>query len=193
MRMNPEECCKLYSAIRAHFTTERYDFIRYNGSIRMSDFSKRKDRYMFKKLVRNVPKKDMKMYIVSAFAHRDWTSSFWAGDLFNDSPFINYTKFFDSGTNMYQKELNSLSLQSKTVFSVKEGEEPLIVQKYMSGDLSIESLTILLHVLKSYDYYDQKLKDDFIWTNVRLLTTKYHSFLDYDRQEFLTKTKEILS
>ena len=50
--MSPFEAYKLYTAIKNHFTTESYDYFKYNGKVRASEhtFETRKDKYMFYKL-----------------------------------------------------------------------------------------------------------------------------------------------
>ena len=50
--MNGYEAYKLYLAIKLHFSTEDYDFIKHNGKVNCSldSFTKRNDKYFFHRL-----------------------------------------------------------------------------------------------------------------------------------------------
>ena len=86
--MTPFESYKTFLAVKNHFTTDNYDYIKYNGKVgaRQSSFETRKDKYQFYKLSKH---KDPLKYLVANFVDGDLK---WVGDLFNDESEKVYTE-----------------------------------------------------------------------------------------------------
>ena len=64
----------LFNALKLHFTTEKFDFFKYNGKVKttIEQFENRKDKYHFYKLSRKHEKRDdMLQYIVYNFIEKD--------------------------------------------------------------------------------------------------------------------------
>jgi hypothetical protein len=65
-------------------------------------------------------------------------------------------------------------------FGVKDGEHPNIIRKYLRGEISLETLTILNSILGLTNRYDKNF-DDPVYKGVSQLCKKYQPFLEYDK------------
>ena len=67
--MNEIEAYQMYLALRLHFTTENYDYFKYNGKVSASlkSFDKRKDKYLFKKLTKKYDESTILNYYIANF------------------------------------------------------------------------------------------------------------------------------
>ena len=65
--MTAFESYKMYVALKLHFTTDSYDYFKFNGKTRVTEtnFEKRKDRYFFKKLTNRKKDDEILPYFVS--------------------------------------------------------------------------------------------------------------------------------
>ncbi|HIE49089.1 MAG TPA: hypothetical protein EYP94_03210, partial [Gammaproteobacteria bacterium] len=70
---------KMYLAIRLHFQSPNYDFVKYNGEIRCSQdsFMKRNDRYFFHKLSKRYNRPELQDFLVANFAVEDSVNPKW--------------------------------------------------------------------------------------------------------------------
>jgi hypothetical protein len=69
-----------------------------------------------------------------------------------------------------------------SIFSSKNGH-PIILKKYLGGDISIETLVILDRVLGFRKEYDDNLQDP-VWETVSMRMKKYSPFLNIDVQRY---------
>ena len=104
--MTPFESYKLYTAIKNHFTTESYDFFKYNGKVRASEssFETRKDKYMFYKLSKH---KDPLNFLVANLSENQ---KLWVGDLFSNDNQTRYNDFIkrrESLTYLFQNDYDT--------------------------------------------------------------------------------------
>ena len=63
----------MYLAIRLHFQSPNYDFVKYNGEIKCTkeSFMKRNDRYFFHKLSKRYNRPEYQDFLVSNFVTED--------------------------------------------------------------------------------------------------------------------------
>jgi hypothetical protein len=69
----------LYNALKLHFTSDSYDYFKYNGKTNVSpqSFLNRKDKYTFYKLSRKYSLEELKDFYVANFL----TGDKWVGDM----------------------------------------------------------------------------------------------------------------
>lgn len=180
-----------YLALKQHFTKENYDFFKYNGKVHVSkdNFLTRKDRFQFEKLARKCD--DVKTHMMVNFL-ADRT---WIGQMLDDDAFDN--------TKQHMKTLQSMSYNFKNEIEKyddlrslfrKEDKRPdaypMILNEYMRGDISFQTIIILDYFTDFISKFDAKLKDDFLWSKFSFKARKYKPFLlqDLDKKKF----KEIL-
>jgi len=168
----------------------------YNGKSRASlqSFYKRKDRFFFEKLSRQKSDEEVVDFFVSNFVTSDDPQSLWIGEIVRNGE-QNYTDWkrkVQSLSYHFRGEMESILLDQDldSVFTLKNGH-PLILKKYLTKEISLETLVILDKILSFVKDYDQKLQDP-VWLTVSSLIKKYQSFLNIDVFKFKKILKEIV-
>ena len=79
----------LFQSIKLHFSSDSYDFFRYNGKTNVSKdtFANRKDKYTFYRLSRKYSLQDLRDFYISNFLVKDVN---WVGDIANAEGEENY-------------------------------------------------------------------------------------------------------
>lgn len=183
---------KLFTALKLHFTSESYDFFKYNGKTTLTKegFMLRRDRYHFYRLSRKYSMQDMGNYFVSMFMYGD---KCWASEM-NDNEsekiYRNWCKVNQSMVYEFSKDVSYLFDNHSTVdlFTVRGGAYPKILTEVMEENINIETFIILNDILDFFPRFNDRIQDDVIWPQFRLKCEKYAPFLDYDKSKF----KEIL-
>lgn len=188
-----------------HFTSESYDYIKFNGKTRasVSSYNNRKDRHFFDKLART-KNKDIFGFLLSNFIDR---GDFWIGELFDDEAdqtFTNWKKrlqslgeIFNQDSVIIVKELTKKNIEFDALFDIENGSHPIIMKMAMREDICIESFIILDCILGFFDRFEKELNDDFLWVELKLKCNNYKPFiirllnnLPKYRQILLDKIKE---
>ena len=191
--MTPYEAYVLYCALKMHFTTEDYDFIKYNGKFKTSvdNFERRRDKFFFAKLAK---RKDIKEYLISSFVS---SNSTWIGDLVNNSSieehFIDWKKRTQALSYFYEEELKKLLTNLDENVIVKEHQHPFLLKLVLRKKVSIETLVILNDLLNFFPHWNKQLESDILWKDVHLLCRKYRSFLQYDKKAMKAITLKVFS
>ena len=70
------EVYKTYLAVKLHFTSKSYDYIKYEGKVnaKLDTFTSRNDRYFFHKLSKRFKEDEILHFFVANFAKDDKTS-----------------------------------------------------------------------------------------------------------------------
>ena len=79
----------------------------------------------------------------------------------------------------------------ETVFNCSKGH-PIILKKYLGGEISLETLSILEKVFSFKDKFDKKLKDP-VWETVSMKLKKYLPFLNINVFQFKKILRNILN
>ena len=109
--MTGYETFELYQALKLHFTSDSYDYFKYNGksNVSVTSFENRKDKYHFYKLSRKYPnKEEMINFIVANFVEDDKS---WVGNLLSEDAAQNYRKrqkVIQSLSYTFENDCNSL-------------------------------------------------------------------------------------
>jgi hypothetical protein len=195
-KVTPFDTYKSYLGLKNHFTKPKYDYHLYNGKSRASlqSFYKRKDRFFFEKLSRQKSDEEVVDFFVSNFVTSDDPQSLWIGEIVRNGE-QNYTDWkrkVQSLSYHFRGEMESILLDQDldSVFTLKNGH-PLILKKYLTKEISLETLVILDKILSFVKDYDQKLQDP-VWLTVSSLIKKYQSFLNIDVFKFKKILKEIV-
>ena len=86
MRLSAYETYCLYLAIKSHFTTQSYDYHKYQGKVKASkeSFDIRKDRFLFQKLSRKYSNDQMNDFLISnCIKGKKWVGEFLDDDAEN--------------------------------------------------------------------------------------------------------------
>jgi len=194
--MMPFDAYKQYLSLKNHFTKEKYDYHKYCGKSRatVQTFYKRKDRFWFEKLARNKSDQEVIDFFVSNFITCTDPSKLWIGEMIRDgeSRYEQWKKRNQSLSYIFKEEVESVLANQDidSIFARKNGH-PIILKKYLGGEISIETLVILDRILEFKGNFDKKLEDP-VWETVSLRMKKYSPFLNIDVHRFKTILKKIV-
>lgn len=185
--MTPYEVYIDYLALKRHFTTEYYDYHRYNGKVKANkdSFEKRKDKFFFEKISRH---RDPHGLMLANFLKLD---DIWVKNLTGDEATERYNQWLgklQSISRSVENELSVLDEDFDSNFKVLDGRHPNILKLYLADKLSIETFIIIYDLVGCETYWNNKFENDFIWNEVKKKIKKVRPFLVYDK----TKIKNII-
>lgn len=187
--MNEYDVYCEYVALKRHFSSATYDYFKYNGktSASVESYKKRKDRYFFQKLAKE---KDPKGLLVSNFVYSDA----WIGDILrNQESEAIYTKWKrvnQALTYHFENDLSRLNSLKEEIDA--EQKHPEIFSRYYRGEIYLETLVILMDVLRCESYWKKNLKDDPLGRQTLQKIQKYKLFVKYDREKMKSIIKKCL-
>lgn len=185
----------LYNAIRLHFTSDSYDFFKYNGktNVSKSSFSSRKDKYTFYKLSRKYNLEDLKYFYISNFLEKNVN---WVGDITGPDGEATYKEWqsrYQSLTYNFEQDIISVLEKGESLdsmFKVTDGQYPLLLNEVMQRNITIETFVILNDLLNFFPMWTKKINDTIIWPNIKRKCEKYTPFLNYDKVKFKNIVKQ---
>ena len=105
----------------------------------------------------------------------------------------NWQKKIQSLSYLFKEESQSLFEENKfdEVFNCSKGHPPLL-KKFLSGNISLETLVIYDKIFLFGNKFDKKLNDP-IWQTVGRRIKKYSPFLNIDTLRYRKILKEIIT
>ena len=183
MKVTPFETYQTYLSMKSHFTNRKYDFFKYGGKSRatMTSFNKRKDKYWFEKTSRKYSDQQILDFLLSNFVTTDNPQNLWIGEIINSGE-RNYAEWMrrqQSLTYLFKEQLGELLSNNNLneVFDCSNSKHPIVLKRYLGGEISLETLIILEKIFSFAKNFDKKLKDP-VWETVSLKLKKYNPFLN---------------
>ena len=183
MKVTPFETYQTYLSMKSHFTNRKYDFFKYGGKSRatMASFNKRKDKYWFEKTSRKYSDEEVLNFLLSNFVSANNPENLWIGEIINsgERTYAEWMKRQQSLTYLFKEQSNELLFNKNLneVFDCSNNKHPIVLKKYLGGEISLETLMILEKVFSFAKNFDKKL-DDPVWETVSLKLKKYNPFLN---------------
>ena len=196
MIVTPFETYQHYLSLKNHFTNPKYDFFKYGAKTRASitSFNKRKDKYWFEKTSRKYSDKEVVDFLVSNFVASDTPGNLWIGEIINSGErnYADWMRRQQSLTYLFKEQSNEFFLETKLedALNCSKGHPP-VLKKFLSGQLSLETLTIYEKIFGFSNAFDKKLLDP-VWETVSLKIKKYNPFLNIDVFQFKKILREII-
>ena len=197
MKVTPFETYRTYLSMKSHFTNPKYDFIRYGGKSRatITSFNKRKDKYWFEKTSRKYSDQEVIDFLLSNFVNATNPQNLWIGEIINsgERTYADWKMRQQSLTYMFTEQSSTLLSENdlEKVFNCSKGH-PIILKKYLGGEISLETLSILEKVFSFKGKFDKKLKDP-VWETVSMKLKKYLPFLNINVFQFKKILRDILN
>ena len=188
MKVTPFETYRTYLSMKSHFTNPKYDFIKYGGKSRatMTSFNKRKDKYWFEKTSRKYSDQEVIDFLLSNFINATNPQNLWIGEIINsgERTYAEWKMRQQSLTYMFTEQSENLLSENdlEKVFNCSKGH-PIVLKKYLGGEISLETLSILEKVFSFKGKFDKKLKDP-VWETVSMKLKKYLPFLNINVFQF---------
>ena len=198
--MNSYEAYQKYVGIKLHFQQDKYDYIKYNKSVKTSKqkFLLRKDKYFFDKICKIYNDKEFESLLISNFLKK---SDLWVGDLLTDSCRQNFQDWkkinqsleyiFKQDLIIIQDHMLSENLQFNELFTKKVGNWTPIVNLSYGKIIHIETFIIMNKILSFFNKMDKIIDDELIWTSYKKNCLKYSSFIDIDIKKYKKIMKNI--
>ena len=188
--MEPFEVYQKYLAMKRHFSSDSYDYHKYNGKVKANQhsFDIRKDKYFFYKLSKQ---KNVEEFLLANFVDGD--NDFWIGQLRDDkctAAYENYRKRKQALTYVFKEDLSKLKDNFDENIIVPENEHPYLLRLYMRKDICIETLTLIDMMVYNYKYWDKVLHDDVIWPQVKAKSINYRPFMSVDINKYKAIVKD---
>jgi len=197
MKVTPFETYQTYLGMKSHFTNPKYDFIKYGGKSRatMTSFNKRKDKYWFEKTSRKYSDQEVIDFLLSNFINATNPQNLWIGEIINsgERTYAEWKMRQQSLTYMFKEQSENLLSENdlEKVFNCSKGH-PLVLKKYLGGEISLETLSILEKIFSFQKNFDKKLKDP-VWETVSMKLKKYLPFLNINVFQFKKLLREIIN
>ena len=181
-KVTPFETYQTYLSMKNHFTNRKYDFFTYGGKSRatMTSFNKRKDKYWFEKTSRKYSDQEITDFLLANFVTADTPQNLWIGEIINsgEKTYADWMKRQQSLTYLFKEQSTELLSEKKLEeeFNCTKGHT-IFLKKYLVGEISLETLTILEKIFSFVKNFDTKLQDP-VWESVSLKIRKYLPFLN---------------
>lgn len=184
--ITPERCFQLYLSIKTHFTTEKYDAIKYNGRIKnstLSDLQSRNDRSLF---IHAAKKFDNVQHAASFFV-----ANFAYGNLYPvedheraESLYTQWQRKRQSLFKTFSDDLDTLASMNMSYEELISTEKiPPLFVALKTGKINIETLTIM----NKLENFSDGWKSIFhLWKSDLLRIRKLESFIKFDEAKFRT-------
>lgn len=192
--MTPFGAYKCYLACKSHFTTNSYDIIKYRGRVNVTreSFDKRKDKFRFEKMARNMNDQDIVHTFVANFSRKhDYSGLF---DEQTETRFKEWQRYNQALSYNYGNEVKKLFEDAKDsqmcyndIFFSSDGQHPPVLLAYMGKDISIETF-IILDRLNSFT---EKMVGDVVTEGILRTARKYDPFLKVDLEAYGNITQRI--
>ena len=197
MIVTPFETYQHYLSLKNHFTNPKYDFFKYGAKTRASvtSFNKRRDKYFFEKTSRKYSDKEVVDFLVSNFVSADNPQNLWIGEIINsgERTYADWMRRQQSLTYLFKEQSNELfsEIKLEDALNCSKGHPP-VLKKFLSGQLSLETLTIYEKIFHFSKVFDKKLVDP-IWETVGLKIKKYMPFINIDVFSYKKILREIIN
>lgn len=182
--MTPFECYCEYVSLKNHFSQPSYDYFKYNGKTRLKpeSFKNRKDKIFFEKLAKH---SDVHKYLL---ANLSLNEKLWIRDLAYSEDaeriYQEWNKRQQSLTYSFKQDISKLDVDFDKNFIVKDNQHPILLNIFLSGEISLETICILLDITHAKKYWDINLKYDLVWDMLSQKVRKYTPFIQYDKDKF---------
>ena len=181
--MSAFDCYKEYVALKQHFTQPSYDYFKYNGKSKASftTFESRKDKLFFQKIAKHP---DPRNYIVANLVEnpklwiKEIAYSSSAEEVYNE-----WSRRQQSLLYLFKQELSKLNDDFDLNFRAVNNTHPYIIKLFLRKEISLETLVILVDLVKCTAYWSKRLAYDPTVENIINKITKYRPFVNYDREK----------
>jgi hypothetical protein len=187
----------LWNALRLHFTSDSYDYFKYNGktNVSKSSFMNRKDKYHFYKLSRKYSIEELRSFYIANFLVKEVA---WVGDLIGPEGEENYRKWQKRNQSLtYRFEQDIIGLfnalpSPEEMLKVNDGQHPVLLEEVMQDTITIETMVILNDIMNFFPMWHKKINDTIVWPSWERKCLKYTPFVEYDKAKFKAILKESL-
>lgn len=188
--MTGYEAFCFYNSLKMHFTSDSYDYFKYQGKTRTSvdAFENRKDKYYFYKLSRRNTKEDYIEFLVSNFVYDE---NVWVGTLLTEEALMIHRsriKVIESLTYTVNEDFSKLAdnVSNPNDLLMVNGEYPKLLTMMLQQDIRIETVCIMNSLMNFFPMWNKRITDTIRWPQIRKKCLKYTPFIQFDRCKMKT-------
>lgn len=190
--MTGYEAFCLFTSIKMHFSTPKYDYFKYGGKIKISpeSYSKRTDKLNFYKLSK---KKDPKGLILANVLSN---AKLWVTDCLTseaETVYKNWSLVNQSLQYTYSKDLDKLDQDFDSNLRIDKEMYPKLLVMYNQNKINLETLVILNKLVNFLPMWKRKIEDTIVWPDTYNKIVKYDPFITIDHQIYKKLTVDKFS
>ena len=179
--MSAFDAYRIYNALKLHFNTEKYDYFKYCGKVKTKVIPE-SQYYIFDKVSKRYSTDIEKFYVANFIEN----NNLWVNDLLSDvceEKFASWKRKNESLTYVFKSDIISLKdeFDDLNLILRVEKDYPILMKKVMQEKINIETLLLTNSIIKFFDMWEKKMKDDLIWQPFSLKCKKYYKFLKFDQ------------
>ena len=191
---------KTYLAVKLHFTSDTYDYYKYDGKVnaKLDTFTKRKDRYFFHKLSTRYAETDILDFFVANFLA---DSKRWIGNLLaNDGRdvYLDYKKRKEAFAYHFKQECGTIAsdlgrrnISFNDGFIPSNGQHPRILRLLIQRKISYQTAVVLDHFLGFTKNWDKEITEKVLWPEISLKVSRVKPFVNFNATECKLIMKEV--
>ena len=191
---------KTYLAVKLHFTSDTYDYYKYDGKVnaKLDTFTKRKDRYFFHKLSTRYAETDILDFFVANFLA---DSKRCIGNLLaNDGRdvYLDYKKRKEAFAYHFKQEcgtivsdLGRLNISFNDGFIPPNGQHPRVLRLLIQRKISYQTAVVLDHFLGFTKNWDKEITEKVVWPEISLKVSRVKPFVNFNATECKLIMKEV--
>jgi len=183
--MEPYDVYKYYMAMKLHFESDSYEAPKYNykTSAKPQAFFKRRDKYHFAKLGRKFDEpEELINFFTAQFTASDKS---WVGDMLQDEEkYVEWQRRQQSLSYNFEQDLNKLAEEADAfddLLKIQEGNYPLVIEKFLQDEISIETVVILDQLTGFMRRADRAITETIVWPDLSKRIRKYGLLLRFDK------------
>ena len=193
---------KTYLAIKLHFSTPNYDFIKYEGKInaKLDTFTSRNDRYFFHKLSTRYKQDEILDFFVANFAKDDkkWVKSLLEND--GKGNYLEYKKYqnavgyhFRNDCSLLNDRIGRDMVSFNDVLLVSNGQHPTMLRLLIQRKINIQTAIIIDSILSYSKNWSKDINEKVVWPKIAFKMAKLKGFMKYNETECKLIMKEVFN
>jgi len=191
---------KTYLAVKLHFTSDKYNYIQYDGKVncKLDTFTKRNDRYFFHKLSKKYKESEILDFFVANFLsnQKKWVGSLLEND--GKDTYISYKKFNESFKYHFRNDCSTIhsDLISNNIvfddgFRAIEGQHPRVLKLLIRKKISYQTIVAMDKILGFIKKWDKEISERVVWKDLSFRIKKFGAFVKFNDTECKLIMKEV--
>jgi hypothetical protein len=184
---------QIYLSIQSHFNRDKYNAIKYRFKTNASPeaFLKRRDRHHFVKLANTYTREDMLVeYLVANVV----AGNTYVSDM-NRQTYLEWSGKKNRLSYQFKLDMQALicyipEIGFDKVFIENNGQYPIIMKKYIAGEVCLETVTLFHKITGACDRMPDF--DPLIWPDLKRKIVKYAMFLKTDTDKLRSVLLDIM-
>lgn len=176
----------MYLAFKLHFSSESYNFFKFNGKTKTSitSYNSRKDKYYFDKLAVKFSKQKILEKMLVEYQENP---NFWVKDLLeksNEDRYLKWRGFVEGIEYSLKKEFSFLKeyclkeeIDYVDLFKTKTSQHPIIFKSLLRKDIRVETFIVLDSIIGISEILSKKNSNDPVWITQHKFMLKYYPFV----------------